>query len=438
MSAVVKRQYGWRMPTPEDIKKYEHEHPIKMCAVRGTHNLYPKIDLRDWMPPVYNQENLGSCHDDQTEILTENGWKFFKDIFKDLPDEKVATVNPNTLKIFYEKPARLIKLRYFGDMITCKTKFLDFCVTPDHKMLIKKQAGENFSFIDAKELSKNNFLVLNVKDNVNITDEYIKIQPKDIVIERYNDYVYCAEVPTYHTLVTRRNNKILISGNCTANALSALYEYYEIKQKEDCEFTPSRLWIYYWERVFEGTINEDSGAIVATGVKVIKSMGVCPEKIPKVNPHKITNEVCWPYDVSKFTLHPPAKSILFARNHKAINAYRIVQSLTQMKQQLQDGHPIVFGFMVCESFEGADVAKDGLMHMPYTDKPDSIIGGHAVIICGYDDTKQVYDQTGAFLVRNSWGEEWGEKGYFWMPYTFALDANMCSDFWTMQSCLDKY
>lgn len=284
MSAIVKRHYGWRKPTPEDIQKYEHEHPIKMCIVRGTHTLYPKIDLREWMPPVYNQENLGSC---------------------------------------------------------------------------------------------------------------------------------------------------------TANALAALYEFYEIKQKEDCEFPPSRLWVYYWERVFEGTVNEDSGAIVATGIKVIKSMGVCPERVPEVNPHKITSDVCWPYDVSKFTNHPPVKSVFFARKHKAINASRIVQSLTQMKQQLQDGHPIVFGFMVYESFEGADIAKDGLMHMPDINK-ESLLGGHCVLICGYDDTKQIYDQTGGFLVRNSWGEDWGEKGYFWMPYSFAVDANMCSDHWTIDRCMDKY
>merc|ERR1711933_589219 len=72
-----------------------------------------------------------------------------------------------------------------------------------------------------------------------------------------------------------------------------------------------------------------------------------------------------------------------------------------------------------------EVAATGEMPMPKDD--DQILGGHAVQACGYDDARKV------FIVRNSWGEGWGDRGYFYMPYAYLSDAGLASDMWVMRS-----
>ena len=98
--------------------------------------------------------------------------------------------------------------------------------------------------------------------------------------------------------------------------------------------------------------------------------------------------------------------------------------LSQFKGCLADGYPFVFGFTVYESFESAEVGRTGVLKMP---KPgEGVVGGHAVLGVGYDDTAQ------RFIVRNSWGRGWGQKGYFTMPYSYLLTNNLSDDFWTIR------
>ena len=64
-------------------------------------------------------------------------------------------------------------------------------------------------------------------------------------------------------------------GSCTANALSGAYEFDLIKQKKN-DYTPSRLFVYYNERVLINTVNSDSGAYIRDGIKTMNNQGVCP------------------------------------------------------------------------------------------------------------------------------------------------------------------
>jgi len=59
----------------------------------------------------------------------------------------------------------------------------------------------------------------------------------------------------------------------------------------------------------------------------------------------------------------------------------------------------------------------------------SSIGGHAMHVIGCDDSKQVLGQTGAFEVQNSWGPEWGDAGYCWIPYSYFAAVEGEWDFW---------
>jgi len=199
-------------------------------------------------------------------------------------------------------------------------------------------------------------------------------------------------------------------GSCTANAIAAAIEFDQMKQNTLC-FMPSRLYIYYNERDMEGTIDSDSGAQIRDGIKSVNSQGVCPE-----------NE--WPYDISQFTVTPPAQCYQDALRDRALSYQRIAQNLGQMKGCLASGYPFVLGFTVYQSFESAEVASTGIVPMPT--RGESVLGGHAVLAVGYDDS------TSRFTCRNSWGN-WGDQGYFYLDYQYLLNRGLSSDFWTIKS-----
>jgi len=199
-------------------------------------------------------------------------------------------------------------------------------------------------------------------------------------------------------------------GSCTANAIGAAYQFEQIKQDPEKDFTPSRLFIYINERIMEGSINQDNGAMIRDGIKSVADQGVCPE-------------IEWPYDISKFAAIPPAECYTHAMEHQVTSYMRITPVLSEMKGCLAAGYPFVFGFTVYENFESQDVAKTGIMHMP----KGSAVGGHAVCAVGYDDT------TKCVIVRNSWGAGWGAGGYFFMPYAYISNTNLADDFWTIRT-----
>ena len=205
-------------------------------------------------------------------------------------------------------------------------------------------------------------------------------------------------------------------GSCTANAIGAAVQFDQKKQGLK-DFVPSRLFIYYNERDIEGTTDQDSGAMIRDGVKSVNKLGVCAEP-------------SWPYDQSpyppnpKLTLKPTPACYADAAKHTAVQYSRVPRTLNQMQGCLFSGYPFVFGFTVYQSFESSQVAKTGEAPMPAPE--EQVLGGHAVLAVGYDDSSH------RFIVRNSWGTGWGIKGYFTMPYTYLLDANLSDDFWTIR------
>ena len=177
-------------------------------------------------------------------------------------------------------------------------------------------------------------------------------------------------------------------------------------------FTPSRLFIYYNERVIEHTVDSDSGAQIRDGVKSVHKLGAPPE-------------TDWPYDINQFSQKPPEQAYTDAKNYQAILYQRVTPTLGQLKGCLASGYPFVFGFTVYESFESQEMANTGHLGMPGTGEKQ--LGGHAVLAVGYEDSSQ------SFIVRNSWGADWGIKGYFTMPYPYLLQETLASDFWTIRS-----
>lgn len=197
-------------------------------------------------------------------------------------------------------------------------------------------------------------------------------------------------------------------GSCTANAIaSGLREYYLITNGEPLTRL-SRLYLYWHERQIEGTIYQDSGAYIRDGMKVLASIGVCPE-------------ADYPYDINNFTNTPDGNAEGHAGQFR-IKEYHRIKALNDLKAALSQGQPVVIGIPVYESFESQSVAETGIIPMP---KPtEQLLGGHAILIVGYDDDK------GYAIVRNSWGEGWGDKGYCYIPYTFFTKYASDIDMWT--------
>lgn len=200
-------------------------------------------------------------------------------------------------------------------------------------------------------------------------------------------------------------------GSCTANAIAAAIQFLLGKQGKKV-FTPSRRFIYYNERVLEHTVFSDSGAQIRDGIKTVVKQGACKETTD-------------PYNIRRFTVRPTTKAYAEALKTRAVSYARVARDLNLMKACLAQGDPFVIGFTVYDSFVSDEVAATGIVPMP--GPSESVLGGHAVLVVGYDDS--LYDGRGGFIVRNSWGPDWAQSGNFTLEYAYLLDDNLSDDFW---------
>jgi C1A family cysteine protease len=181
----------------------------------------------------------------------------------------------------------------------------------------------------------------------------------------------------------------------------------------------SRLFTYYNARSLEGRAASDAGCQIRNAMRSIAMYGSA-------------DETMWPYDASKVFTKPgtdvysnglPAKSL--------IASYASITTFASLKNALTNAHPVVFGFSVPASFRTV-AATTGIQ--PYPATGEAIIGGHAVVAVGFDDLKvdPTSNVAGMILCRNSFGPNWGQSGYFWMPYAWFNNMNgLVSDAWTI-------
>jgi C1A family cysteine protease len=200
-------------------------------------------------------------------------------------------------------------------------------------------------------------------------------------------------------------------GSCTANAIvSGLREYYLINDEKKPLVRLSRLFLYWWERNMEGTVNEDSGASLRDGMKAICRYGTCTEERD-------------PYIEAAFTEQPSQAEMQEALQYRLPGYQRLV-GLNQIKDVLVRNHPVAMSMELFQSFESDQAEKTGIIPVPQ--QGEQSLGGHAMTIVGYDDNMN----GGSFIIRNSWGEEWGDKGYCYIPYTMM---NYFYDAWTVKT-----
>jgi C1A family cysteine protease len=199
-------------------------------------------------------------------------------------------------------------------------------------------------------------------------------------------------------------------GSCTANALCGLIGYVHPG------LFGSRLFLYYNERVLDNSVKYDCGAYLSDGIITLKQNGICLETL-------------WPY-TNHFSKKPSIICYIMALYSKIYNVYNISNTLESMKLFLTNGYPFVVGIVIYESFVTNMVATTGIVPMPNTNT-EKFYGGHAIVCVGYNDTMTSNGTTGFWIMRNSWGKMWGDKGYFYLPYAYLTDDNLSSDLWTI-------
>jgi len=265
-----------------------------------------------------------------------------------------------------------------------------------------------------------------IPDRPDIRDrKYSAIKPKAISIPQKVDLrSFCSTVEDQGSI-----------GSCTAQALAGNIELI-MRKYPDPNPTPvpvvvptcwqrwlglapklslsawtdvSRLFIYYNERELEGTTDQDAGAYIRDGIKTLCQAGYC-------------FEATWPYNINKVFTKPSALAYQEAQKHK-ITSYSRIDTLDEMLTCLAEGYPFVFGITLYESFESSKVRDTGVVDMP---KPsEGVVGGHAVCAVGYDIASK------RFIVRNSWGDNWGKFGYFTIPFEYLVELG--ADFWTIRN-----
>jgi len=182
------------------------------------------------------------------------------------------------------------------------------------------------------------------------------------------------------------------SGFAWAGARAAIHGH-TVGQPLAFDLSPA--FVYFYERMIEGRIDEDSGASLGDGAHVAQNRGICPEQD-------------MPYVAGDFT-RPPLPLADCAANDWKLGAVFPVQRDLELLKRALVANPVVFGIQVYQSFEQPDA--EGNIAVPNPDA-EGFLGGHALLALGYDNARA------AFLVRNQWGVAWGDHGDCWIPFAF--------------------
>lgn len=194
-------------------------------------------------------------------------------------------------------------------------------------------------------------------------------------------------------------------GCCAAFAVSSVIE---AMSHSGSHLSPAFL---YWNaRVINNCTDSDSGTTMLSIIKAATDKGACPEED-------------MPFDAAVWNVAPSAAAISSALSHRVVEARNVKPEVAAIKSALADGHPVIIASRIFDSF--SDTASGFVSHPTKSDlctgRSDNH-GCHAMVVCGFSDKERV------LVTRNSWGTDFGDQGYCYIPYSYA-------DKYFLQACI---
>lgn len=206
-------------------------------------------------------------------------------------------------------------------------------------------------------------------------------------------------------------------GSCTGNGIARIDEF-AMRRQGQAMSDRSRLFIYYGEREIEHTVDTDSGAMIRDGLATIAKLGAPAESI-------------WPYNIPAYCQKPPQGAYDDAQLHQAVTYHAVPNTtMRSVMEVIAGGTPVVIGFTVYEFFE--QVSSGGVIEIP-SDHANygQVLGGHCVVIEGYEQVRKNGRSVTYATIANSWGDSWGDKGYCHFPLKWLCNRYNADDFWTL-------
>lgn len=212
-------------------------------------------------------------------------------------------------------------------------------------------------------------------------------------------------------------------GSCLAHALAAIFEY-AIKLSSSNELDLSEAFLYYNARemdtIGDVSTNTDTGSRVKPAVQSLMKYGLAQEEFCR-------------YNDEDFTTKPSDEAYADAANRKLIKAMNVNRSTEAIKAALSEGYPVAISLALCKSFGSA--YQDGYVPMPSQEEieerfappspsdnePNEKHSSHAMVVVGYSDKLR------RFIIRNSWGDDWGDQGYCYVPYDYIDHPDLCQN-----------
>ena len=207
-------------------------------------------------------------------------------------------------------------------------------------------------------------------------------------------------------------------GSCLAHALTSIFEYF-MKRNSKMESDLSEAFLYYNARQLDTnddvSVNLDNGSRFKPAMDSLIKYGIALEKY------------C-PYNEDVYSVKPSDAAYEDAAKRLLRTAKNVNSSVADIKSALSDGFPVAVSFSLYDSFFNT---TDGYIPMPTQEeiaafekekdeKGEKKNNRHAMVIVGYSDELRM------FILRNSWGTDWGDNGYCYVPYAYVENPKLCN------------